>query len=124
MYQRGIGPEPDPVAGLELVALAEYRDDVLAADFGEDLRLGAGRLHHNNFGFGAVVRDRKVLRADAVDGRTAIRGRRRDTERQRHAVWPLEAEVPIRLDLAVQKIHRRRTDEARNEQVVGLVVEI
>src|SRR4051794_3730558 len=105
MYQRGIGPEPDPVAGLELVALAEYRDDVLATDLGEDLRLGAGRLDHDDFRLGAIVGNREVLGPNAVHSRTAIRGRRRDAERQRHAVRPLEAEMPIRLDLAVQKIH-------------------
>src|SRR5450756_1776701 len=69
MDQRRIRLQPDPVARVELMALAEYRDDLLAAELGEDLGFRSGRFHHHDLGFGAVVGDREVLGPDAVHHR-------------------------------------------------------
>ena len=44
MHEPRIGLEPDLVARLELMALAEHGDDVRAADLGDHLQLGSGRL--------------------------------------------------------------------------------
>ena len=57
MHELRIGFEPDLVARLELVAFAEHGDDVLAAQLGDDLDFGAGRLDDHDFGFGAVIGD-------------------------------------------------------------------
>ena len=50
MDEPRIGFEPDLVARLELVALAEHGDDLLAAELGDDLGLRAGRLDHLDLG--------------------------------------------------------------------------
>ena len=82
MDEPRIGLEPDLVARLELVALAEHRDDVLAAELGDDLRLRAGRLDHLDLGLGAVVGDGEVLGPDAVDHGPSVGAGRRRAERQ------------------------------------------
>src|SRR6266851_10349414 len=124
MHEPWIGLEPDLVARLEFEALAEHRDDVLAAELGDDLKLGAGRLHHLDFGLGAVVGDGEMLGADAVDGGPAVGTRRRSVEGERDPVWPGERGRTIEADRAAQEIHRRRADEARDEQVVRPVIEL
>ena len=64
--------EPDLVARLELVTLAEHRDDVLAAELGDHLDFRAGRLDHLDLGLGAVVGDGEMLGPDAVDRGAAV----------------------------------------------------
>ena len=61
------------------MTFAEYRDDLLAAELGEDLGFRSGRLHHHDFGFGAVIGDGEMFGPHAVDRRPAvgIGGRRR-----------------------------------------------
>src|SRR5215468_9756026 len=54
MRQPWVRLEPDLVARFEIVAFAEHRDDVVAAELGGDLQFGAGRLDHQHLGFGAV----------------------------------------------------------------------
>src|SRR5215471_926013 len=78
MHERGVGFQADLVARIELVALAEHRDHLLAAEIGENLRFGAGRLDDDDFGFGAVIGNGEVLGTDAIDRGSAVRsGRRR-----------------------------------------------
>ena len=125
MHERRIGFEPDLVARLELVTFAEHRDDFLAAELGEDLRLRAGRLDHHDFGFGAVVGDGEVLGPDAVDRGPAvgIGGRRR--QRKFHAVRAVEADLAVRPDIALfDDVHCRRADELRDEEIVRPVVQL
>src|SRR5262249_863212 len=69
--------EPDLVARFEVVAFAEHRDDVVAAELGGDLQFGAGRLDHQHFGLGAVLGDDEVLRPDAVDDGMPVAAARR-----------------------------------------------
>src|SRR3954470_16637809 len=107
MDERGIWFKPDLVARIELMAFAEYRDRLLAAELGEHLRFRSCRFHHHDFGFCAVVRDGEMLGPDPVDRRLAVGIGWRSRERQFYAVRSLEAGAAIHLDLAVHEIHRR-----------------
>ena len=49
------------------MTLAEHGDDLLAAELGEHLGFRAGRLDHDDLGFGAVIGDGEMLGPDAVD---------------------------------------------------------
>src|SRR5665647_917235 len=64
MNQRRIRLQPHLVARIELMPLAEHGDDLLAAELGEYLGFRTGWFHHHNLGFGAIVRDREMLRPD------------------------------------------------------------
>src|SRR5262249_55195185 len=81
MRQPWIWLEPDLVARFEVVAFAEHRDDVVAAELGGDLQFGAGRLDHQHFGFGAVLGDDEVLRPDAIDDGMPVAAVRRRSQR-------------------------------------------
>ena len=122
MHEPRIGLEPDPVARLELMAFAKHRDDVLAAQARLDLR--SGRLDHLDLGLGAVVGDREMLGPHAVDGEPAVGSGRRGRERQADAARPVEPGAAVVADRALEEIHRRRADEAGDEQVVRPVVEL
>src|SRR3954471_5256554 len=65
--QRRIRLEAGLVAGFEFMPFAEPRHDLLAPELGEYLRLRTGWFDHDDLGVGAVVRDREMLRPDAVD---------------------------------------------------------
>src|SRR5262245_53849661 len=119
MDERRIGLQPDLVARVELVAFAEYGDDLLAAELGEDLCFRAGRLDHDDLGPRAVVRNREVFRPYAVDRGLAVGIAGRGLQRQLDAVRALERGYAVHRDLALEKIHRRRPDEAGDELVVG-----
>jgi len=69
MHERRIGLQPDLVARIELVPLAEYGDDLFAAELGEDLGLRAGRLDHDDLGFSTIIGNREMLGPHAIDGR-------------------------------------------------------
>src|SRR6185503_1457374 len=120
MHERRVRLQPNLVARIELVTFAEYGDDLLAAEFGEHLRFRAGRLDHDDLGFGAVVSDGEVLGANAVDRGTAIRRSRRALDRQLDAVRAFEGRNAVDADVTLEEVHGRRTDEARDELVVGL----
>src|SRR6201981_1006231 len=90
MRQAWIRLEPDLVARFEVVAFAEHRDDVVAAELGGDLQFRAGRLDHQPLGFGAVLGDGEVLRPDAVDDGMPVAAVRRSQQRQTHPVGALE----------------------------------
>src|SRR3954454_4192684 len=111
MNERGIWFQPDLVARIELMTFAEHRDDLLAAELGEHLRLRARGFHHHDLGFRAVVRDGEMLGPDTVDRQRPVEIRRRADERQCYAVRTLEAGASVPLELAVQEIHRRRADK-------------
>ena len=82
--------------GLKSMAFAEHRDDVVAAELGDDLHLGAGRLDHLDLGFGAVVGEDEMLRPDAVDRGATVAARRRRGERQaRRRSAPSNASAPL-----------------------------
>src|SRR5499426_3716932 len=124
MRQSWIWLEPDLVARFEVVAFAEHRDDVVAAELGGDLQFGAGRLDHQHLGFGAVVGDDEVLRPNAIDDGMPVAAVRRRQQRQTHAVGALEFQPAVGVDPAIEEIHRRRADEARDEQVLRPVVKL
>src|SRR5215207_3779020 len=119
MHQARIGFEPDLVARLELMALAEHRDDFFAAKLGKYLRLRAGRLDHLDLRLRALVGEYEMLGPDAVDRRPAIPSRGRRGERQAHAGWSLERRAAVGADRTFQKIHRRRADESGHKQILG-----
>src|SRR5215212_5153686 len=122
MHEGRIGFQPDLVARIELMTLAEHRDDLLSAKLGEDLGFRTGRLDDDDLGFRPVVSNSEVFGPDAIDGRPAFRiggGRR---QRQLDAVWALETSAAVRLDLAFEKIHRGRADKAGDELVVRAVI--
>ena len=69
--------------GLEVVALAEQRDEIALAELQEHQRFRAGRLDHGDAGRKAVLGERQVLGADAVDHVRAIGHRRVKKARER-----------------------------------------
>src|SRR3954469_1137032 len=113
MYERRIRLEPHLVARTELMPLAEHGDDLLAAELGEDLGLRTGRLDHDDLGLGAVIGDGEMLGPHAVDRRLAVGIGGCRLERQLDAVRAFEEGTAVDLYLAFEKVHRRRTDEAR-----------
>src|SRR3954454_1537689 len=123
MDKPGIWFKPDLVARIELMAFAEHGDDLFAAEPRKHLRLRAGRLDYDDLGFRAVVGQRKMLRPHAVDRRLAVAIRRRTGNRQLDAVRPFEERRAVDLELAMQKVHRRRADETGDELVVRPVVQ-
>src|SRR5579872_7535354 len=123
MHDRRIWLEPDLVAWIELVTLAENRDNLFAAELGEDLGFRSGRLDHHDFGFGAVVRNGEMLRPHPVDHRPSVRIDGRGSKRQVDAVWSVENGAAVDLDLALQEVHRRRTDETGDELIVRTIIQ-
>ena len=55
MHHPRIRLEPDPVARIELVALAEHRDDLLTAEPRKHLRLRSRGLDYDDLGLEAVI---------------------------------------------------------------------
>src|SRR5262249_59384830 len=72
MHERRVRFEPDPVAGIELVTLAEHGDHLFAAEIGEYLGFRTGRLDHDDLGLGAVIGDGEMLGPDAIDRRPSV----------------------------------------------------
>src|ERR1700733_2624671 len=122
MNQRRFWFQPDLVARLELMTLAEDGDDLFAAQLGEYLRFRSRRFDHHDFRLRTIIGNREMLRPHAIDRGPAvgIGGCRR--QRQLDAVRPFEAGAAVGLDLAFEEIHRRRADEARDKLVVRPVV--
>src|SRR6266851_1727444 len=123
MDETRIGLEPDLVARLELMALAKHGDDVLVRQLRDHLDLGAGRLDHLDLGLGAVIGEGEMLGPDAAHDAAPIPPRGRG-ERQAQAPRPFELREAVGAHRAAQKIHRRRADEAGDEQIVRPVVEL
>src|SRR5215210_816583 len=118
MHKRRIGFQPELVARIELMTLAEHSNDLLSAKLGKDLGLRTGRLDDDDFGIRAVISNSEVLGPDAIDGGPAFRIGGCRGQRQLDAVWALETSAAVRLDLAFEKIHRGRADEPGDELVV------
>src|SRR5689334_15850023 len=124
MNELRIGFEPDRVARLELMTLAKDGDDLLLADAGDDLDLRACRLDHLDGSLHTVGGEDEVLGADAVDhGAALVRGAHA-AERQPQAIRSLDMCHSVGADRTRQQIHRRRTNESGDEQIVGPVVEV
>src|SRR5882672_7529549 len=104
MHERRIRLQPDLVARIELMPLAEHSDDLFAAELGEDLGLRAGRLDHDNLGFGAVIGDGEMFGPHAIDGGLAFGIGWCRLERQLDAVRTFEGGAAVRFDLAFEEI--------------------
>src|SRR4051812_32948531 len=105
MDERGIRLQPDLVARVELMTLPEYGDHLLAAELGEYLGFGAGRLDHHDLGFGAVVRDGEMFGTDAINCGPPFRIGRSRCQRQLDAIRSLKAGAAVRLHLALEEVH-------------------
>src|SRR3984885_3715224 len=112
MNQRRFWFQPDPVARLELMTLAEDGDDLFAAELGEHLRFRSRRFDHHDFRLRAIIGNREMLRPHAIDRGPAVRIGRRRRQRQLHAVRPFETGAAVGLDLAFEEVHRRSADKA------------
>src|SRR6478736_904676 len=108
MNEPRIGFEPDLLARLELMAFAENRDDVLAAEFCDDLGLRAGGFDDLHFGFGAVVGKRKMFRPHAIYCRTAIVAGTRRWKGKFEPGRSFEAGGAVDANSALDHVHRRR----------------
>src|SRR5258705_13617155 len=100
MHERRVRLEPDLVARTELMALAENRDDLLAAQFRKYLGLRAGRLDHDDLGFRPVVGAGEMLGPHAGDHGLAVGIGGWRYQRQLHAVRTLKGGRPVYLQLA------------------------
>src|SRR3984885_8282624 len=120
MHQRWIRGDADCLARLGRHALAEGTDHRGAGELRHHLGLRAGRFDHVHYRRQSVRVELKMFWAHAVHRGLAIGTI--GTARQWQFLATLGAEIAA-LDLAFQKIHRRRTDEAGDERVVRPVVE-
>ncbi len=97
----------------------------LAADIGDDLRFGASRLDDNDFGGKPVLAQSGVRGGRPGRSRCGRDAAQRDTQRQGLARCVLEGEPVLAAhQLAAQQVHGRRADEATDECVGRLVVEL
>src|SRR5581483_4368517 len=93
------GPEAHDLARPEVVPLAHDGGDLGAVDLAVDLRVGAGRLDHDHLGGEALARDVEVLGAHAEEHVAAVAA-------------------------LGQEVHGGRPDEAGDEEVAGIGVEL
>src|SRR6187402_285926 len=101
MHEPGIGFEPDLVARLERMTLAECGDDVGVADLGENLDFGAGRLDDLDRSLDAVVSvvaDGKVFGPHTIDRGSSIAAGWHAGERKKLVAGSGEFEGAIALD--------------------------
>ena len=75
-------------------------------------------------GLAAIVGDGEMFGPDAVDDLASVAAAGRGGERQAHAAGAFEFEAAVGADGAFEKVHRRRADEARDEQISRPVVEL
>src|ERR1700682_28745 len=107
MDELRIGFEPDLVARLEIVALAEDRDDVVTGEPRRDLDFGARRLDDDDLARRAVVGEREMFGPNTVDRGPPIRAGRLSGKRQFDSVGRFEGGGAVRADAALEEIHRR-----------------
>src|SRR5258706_9580080 len=112
-------------AGLKSVALAHHRGDVHVGELAEDLRIGAGRLDHHHLRGHAVVGNREMLGPHADHHVAPLGDVRAHRHGQVHAAADRDREAgPVSHHAAGEKIHRGGADEARDELVRRVVVEL
>src|SRR5262249_15924546 len=116
--------EPDLVARLELVTFAKHCDDFTVAKLGDNLKLRTSRFNDLYNGIVAVVGEEKMLGTHAIDGRPAVATPGRTTEREFHASRRLECCCAVQADATLEHIHRRRSDEPGDKEIVRTVVEL
>src|SRR5258707_8715814 len=121
MHERRVRLEPDLVARTELMAFAEHRDDLLAAQFCEHLGFRPGRLDHDDLGFRPVVGDGEMLGPHAVDHGLAVGIGGWRYQRQLDAVRTLKRGRPVHPQLSFLEIYRWGTHEPRDGMVFRLV---
>src|ERR1019366_6521514 len=115
--------QPYGLARFEFMPLAHHCGNVGAAYLAEYLRIGAGGLDHHDFRVHPVGPDQKVFGAHADDNLAPFL-RRRSRCGKEQAVGHLHLQTGAVPDqLALEEIHRRRADEAGDEQVRRVVVE-
>jgi hypothetical protein len=102
--------------------VADHGVDLLAAQMGEDQRFRPGGLEDADLDRRAARRHEDMFGADAIDHLAPRRGRRRGQFKPvlRHHDRTAR---PLRRR-AFQEIHRRRADEARDEEVPRPVIEV
>src|SRR6267378_4036348 len=107
------------------VALAHHRRDVDAGELAEDLRVRAGGLDHHHFRGHAVVGYREMLGPHADHHFAALGDCGAHRDGQVHAAADRDSEPgAVSRQAAGEKIHRRRSDEARDKLVRRFVVEL
>src|SRR5712691_4387615 len=111
MDELRIGFEPDLVARLEIVALAEDGDDVVTGEPRRDLDFGSRRLDDDDLARRAVIGKREMFGPDAIDSGPPVGTGRLSGERKLDSVGRLEGGGAVRPDAALAEIHRRRADE-------------
>src|SRR4051812_50073377 len=105
MNESGIWFKPDFVARIELMTFAEHRDDLLAAELGEHLRLRARRFHHHDLGFRAVVGDGEMLGPDTIYHGLAVGIGGRVYNQELDAVWSFKTGAAVHPYLSLPKNH-------------------
>jgi hypothetical protein len=109
----------------EVMALAEHGRNVLPVVPAGDEGVHASGLHHDHLGRdAAVVRKRQVLGPGAEHDRQAVRGGRSGGGQARAVLEFHPSRSVVAADSARQKIHGRRTDEAGDELVGRVVVQL
>src|SRR5947207_15414276 len=103
MNELRIWLEPDLVARLELVTLAEHRDDVFAAELGDHLDFSPGRLDDLDGSLGAVIGNDEMLGPDAVDRGASVAACRCRGQRQARAALPFELHLAVEASDAFQE---------------------
>src|SRR5262249_39670642 len=116
-------PQMDPLAGTDLVALAECGHDLTTAVPGDDLRLRAGRLDNGNVGRNPIDGGLEMRGPEAVPPSAARRLGGTGSDRKSVALRRPHRACVGR-DPPLDKIHRRRADEARHEPIDRPVVEL
>src|SRR6516165_5462689 len=124
MHEPRMGFQANLIAALEAVALAEDGNDLMVAKPGHDLQLRPRRLDHLHLGLRSILCQHEVLGANAADYVTSIAAAGCARKRQTQAAFALELQSAVCADSAVEKVHRRRANEAGNKQVLRPVVEI
>src|SRR5215211_9150161 len=102
MHKLRVGLEPDAIARIQSMALAEHGDHILRAQLGSDLNLGPGRLDHLDRRLDAVVGNGEVLRAHAINRRATAEARRYTRKRQPRAAGSFEFAAAV--DPAGEKV--------------------
>src|SRR5258708_2274382 len=120
-----IGREVDPVTRPGVGAVADGRGDFLTVEATIELRVGAGRLDDDHLHRQARGAERAVLGPQAVENLLPFFGAGVLRQRQRDAVAEFDARTTARHPRRTgNHVHRRRADEAGDERVRRMIVEV